>query len=118
MGTALQFLIVLAILLAVVLIVTGPLRRQAADPGASGDHVPPESASGRLELESRLADLEAAREAKYREIRDAKLDHDTGKLSRADYEAVDGKLRGEALEILREIDALQPVPDAGSADPE
>ena len=33
--------------------------------------------------ETRVAELEAAKEAKYREIRDAELDHQMGKLSRA-----------------------------------
>lgn len=51
-----------------------------------------------------MADLQAAREAKYREIRDAELDHRTGKLSDDDYEAVDRALRTEAIEILRAID--------------
>jgi hypothetical protein len=45
-------------------------------------------------------ELEAAREAKYREIRDAELDYRTGKLSREDFEAVDGALRAEGLAIL------------------
>jgi hypothetical protein len=53
---------------------------------------------------SQLAELEAAREAKYREIRDAELDHRTGKLSDADYEAIDSALRTEAIEILRALD--------------
>ena len=51
-----------------------------------------------------LAELEAAREAKYREIRDAELDHQTGKLSDADFEVLERTLRAEALEILRAID--------------
>jgi cytochrome c-type biogenesis protein CcmF len=51
------------------------------------------------------AALEAAREAKYREIRDAELDYRTGKLSLEDYEAVNSALRAEAIEIL---DRLQP----------
>jgi hypothetical protein len=51
-----------------------------------------------------LAELEAARDAKYREIRDAELDHQTGKLSDADYEALERTLRAEAVEILRAID--------------
>ena len=49
--------------------------------------------------------LEAAREAKYREIRDVELDYRSGKLSREDYEAVDAALRAEAITIL---DRLQP----------
>ncbi len=37
----------------------------------------------------RVAELEAARDAKYREIRDAELDLRTGKLSDEDYGAID-----------------------------
>jgi hypothetical protein len=56
---------------------------------------------------SQVADLEAAREAKYREIRDAELDHNTGKLSDADFEAVERTLRAEAVEILHALDSAQ-----------
>lgn len=51
-----------------------------------------------------IAELEAARDAKYREIRDAELDRRTGKLSEQDFEAVDRALRAEAIEILRALD--------------
>ena len=51
-------------------------------------------------------DLEAAKEAKYREIRDAELDYRTGKLSEADWRALDRELRAEAIEILRRLDEL------------
>ena len=57
--------------------------------------------------ETRLAELAAAKEAKYREIRDAELDHRMGKLSRDDWRTVDRDLRGEAIEILRELDRLE-----------
>jgi membrane protein implicated in regulation of membrane protease activity len=57
--------------------------------------------------ETRVAELQAAKEAKYREIRDAELDHQMGKLSQADWRAVDGDLRAEAIEILRELDRLE-----------
>ena len=93
----LQFLIVLAILAVVVIVVTGPLR-SASRPSASVA----EAAPG--EDTAEIADLEAAREAKYREIRDAELDHSTGKLSDADFEAVDKALRAEAVEILHALD--------------
>lgn len=53
-------------------------------------------------------ELEAAREAKYREIRDAELDYRTGKLSRADYESIDADLRAEAIEILNRLERLRP----------
>ena len=90
-----EFLIVLAILAAVVAVVTSPLwRRRRAE-------VPSQRS-----LDSELAELEAAREAKYREIRDADLDHRTGKLSDADWRAQDRALRAEAVELLRRLDRL------------
>ena len=58
--------------------------------------------------ESRRAELEAAKEAKYREIRDAELDFRTGKLSEADWRVVDRELRAEAMELLRELDRVAP----------
>ena len=57
--------------------------------------------------ESRIEELQAAKEAKYRELRDAELDHGMGKLSKADWRSVDRDLRGEAIEILRELDRLE-----------
>ena len=54
----------------------------------------------------RRADLEAAKEAKYREIKDAELDHRMGKLSEEDWRALDAELRAQAIEILRELDRL------------
>ncbi len=57
--------------------------------------------------ETRIAELEAAKEAKYREIRDAELDHRMGKLSREDWRTVDRDLRAEAIVILSELDRLE-----------
>jgi hypothetical protein len=83
-------LIVLAALVA--LVVAGPLRhRETADHGD----------------EARRLELEAAKEAKYREIRDAELDHRMGKLSETDWRAVDRELRAEAIAILRKLDSLE-----------
>ena len=56
--------------------------------------------------DARRAELEAAKEAKYREIRDAELDLRMGKLSEDDHRAVDGELRAEAMAILAELDEL------------
>jgi hypothetical protein len=84
--------------LVVVLIVSGPLRR-----GPEVD---------RREDERRAA-LEAAKEAKYREIRDAELDFRMGKLSEPDFKTTDRELRAQAIEILRELDELTPVDTAG-----
>jgi hypothetical protein len=90
-------IITLALLAAVVAVVGAPLRgaRRAADPTTVG-----------------RGELETERETKYREIRDAELDYRTGKLSRADYEAIDGALRAEAVTILNRIAALEGGPDA------
>ena len=51
--------------------------------------------------------LEAAKEAKYREIRDAELDLQMGKLSAEDHREIERALRGEAIEILRQLDELE-----------
>jgi len=88
MANLVGLLIVLAVVAALVLFISAPLRRlspAAAEPAG-------------------VADLEAAREAKYRELRDAELDHRTGKLSDEDYAELDTALRTEAIEILRALD--------------
>jgi flagellar biosynthesis/type III secretory pathway M-ring protein FliF/YscJ len=112
-----EFVIVLVVLIVVVLIVSGPLRREWSSRSRGQDE--PAAADG--QRARTLAELEAAREAKYREIRDAELDHRTGKLSEADYEMVDRTLRAEAVEILHELDRVrgsgEPAPDGeGRAD--
>ena len=56
--------------------------------------------------EAELAELEAARDTKYAEIRDAELDYRTGKLSEADWRELDRRLRGEAVQVLHELDEL------------
>ena len=50
------------------------------------------------------AEVEARKEAKYREIRDLELDHAAGKLEPAEYERQRQILREEAIEILRLAD--------------
>jgi hypothetical protein len=82
-------LAIVTLALIVAFIVLGPLRR-----GPSVDR----------RGDDRLAALEAAKEAKYREIKDAELDHQMGKLSDADYRAIDQELRAQAIEILKQID--------------
>jgi hypothetical protein len=85
-----DFVIVLLILTLLVLFVSAPLRRTTTE------HAAPR--------ERDLAELEAARAAKYREIRDAELDYRTGKLSDPDYAEIDQELRAEAIDIMRELD--------------
>lgn len=94
------YAVLLFVLFAVALAVSAPLwrPRPSGDPGSG-----PSSASAA----DALVDLEAAREAKYREIRDAELDHETGKLSDDDFEAINRTLRAEAAEILHELDAAR-----------
>jgi hypothetical protein len=64
------------------------------------------------EHESELADLEAAKEARYREIREAEMDYRTGKLSEVDWRTIDRELRAEAVQILRQLDELSAGPPA------
>jgi cytochrome c-type biogenesis protein CcmF len=47
---------------------------------------------------------DALKEAKYREIRDAELDHAAGKLSDEDFALLDAELRKEAVEILDRVE--------------
>ena len=56
----------------------------------------------------RRDELEAAKESKYREIKDAELDFRMGKLSEHDWRALDAELRAQAIEILRQLDKLDP----------
>jgi hypothetical protein len=90
------YVIFLLLLIGVVLLVSAPLRRRPVSSELQEDE---------FESLERL-DLEAARDAKYREIRDAELDHQTGKLSEEDYEAIDSTLRAEAIEVLHRLDEL------------
>jgi hypothetical protein len=99
------YVIVLVLLVGVVLIVTSPWRERDGAAPAGADGEPAESPIS-AESAAERRDLEAARDAKYREIRDAELDHQTGKLSDQDYEAIDSTLRAEAIELLRKLDAL------------
>jgi hypothetical protein len=97
-----------ALALAILLVVVGAivLRPVLAGPGVD-----------RIEDERR-GSLEAAKEAKYREIRDAELDHRMGKLSDADWRATDRELRAQAIEILRALDDLPPPVEDDAAEPD
>jgi hypothetical protein len=99
-----DFIVVIVVIFAVVLFVSAPFRRTPALGGAGANGAGlGASANGHA---SDIAELEAARDAKYREIRDADLDHRTGKLSDADYELLDGTLRAEAIEIMHRLDSI------------
>jgi len=102
---------------AVLVVLSAPFRAARARAGATDA---PAEAHRRSEPDAVLErdELEAAREAKYREIRDAELDYRTGKLSREDYEAIDGALRGEAVEILNRLAALGGEPADADGEPD
>jgi hypothetical protein len=85
-----EYLLLALILLAVLWFVSAPLRSGGSAPVTTED--------------PRIAELEARKEAKYREIRDAELDRAAGKLSEADFRRQDAELRREAIEILKELD--------------
>jgi len=85
-----EFVLAALVLAGVVaFVVTGPLRKAEE--------------RGRVEDDRRAA-LEAAKEQKYRDIRDAELDYRMGKLSEEDWRAADRELRAQAIEILHELD--------------
>jgi len=89
----LAFLAVVAILAAVVALVSAPLR--------SGRH------DAQAGMAAEVAALEAERDAKLREIRELELDAQTGKLAAEDFAALDRALRAEATEILARLDRAQ-----------
>jgi len=84
--------VIAVVVAAAVLLVTRPLRRSARAVDET--------------LEAERAELDALKEAKYREIRDAELDYRTGKLSEADWKSLDRTLRAEAIEILKRLDQM------------
>jgi hypothetical protein len=91
-----ELLLAVLIALAVVAFVSAPLRRSARRPQRADE-----------EFEAAIADLEARKQSKYREIRDAAADRAAGKLSDEDFERLDGELRAEAIALLKELDRLQ-----------
>jgi hypothetical protein len=89
-----EFLLAVVIVVLVAWFVTAPLRRR---PSADPDD--PAAAE--------LVELEARKQAKYRQIRDAETDHAAGKLTDEDYRRLDRELRAEAIAILKRIDRLR-----------
>jgi flagellar biosynthesis/type III secretory pathway M-ring protein FliF/YscJ len=87
---ALLFVLVAAALVA---FVVRPLREREADADRGED--------------PRIAELEARKEALYREIRDGEMDRAAGKLAEPEFKRHDAELRREAIEILRELDRIR-----------
>ena len=97
---ALAPLLVMAIAAVVILVVSHPLRGGRT-----------EAAEDRLRDE--IEELEAAKAAKYREIRELELDLRMGKLDDAEFRRQDRERRAEAVELLRRLDALGAAELAG-----
>jgi flagellar biosynthesis/type III secretory pathway M-ring protein FliF/YscJ len=89
-----EIVLVLVVVAVVAWFVTAPLRRTQGEAEAGAAR--PEDPA--------IAELEVRKEAKYREIRDAELDRQQGKLSPEDWKRQDADLRREAIEILKELD--------------
>lgn len=86
-----EIVLAFVILAALAVFVAAPLRRARHGPEEAGE-------------DPRRADLEARKEALYRQIRDAELDRAQGKLSNPDWRRLDAELRREAIEVLRALD--------------
>ncbi len=89
-----ELLIAIVLLALVAAFVSVPLRRAAG----TDDPDP---------LDAERAELEARKQAKYRQIRDAEADRASGKLTEEDFRRINRELRGEAIEILKRIDGLE-----------
>jgi hypothetical protein len=92
-----EVFLALAIVVVLAWFITAPIRDRPAATTSASD----------ADAAAELADLEARKEAKYREIRDAEADRASGKLTEEDYRRLDGELRTEAVEILKRIDRLR-----------
>jgi type II secretory pathway component PulM len=93
----LQYLLVLVVLAIAVYAISQPLLSARRASAIASDDV---------------RALEAARDSKLQEIRDAEMDMRTGKLSDEDYRAIDGALRSEAVQILERLDVALAHEDA------
>ena len=91
-----EVLIALVIVAALAWFVSAPLRRRTGDGPVTEEREDP-----------RRADLEARKEGLYRQIRDAELDREQGKLTVVDWRRQDAELRREAIEVLKELDRLR-----------
>ena len=87
-----EFVLVLLLLVVAAALITAPLRWKAIPADAE---------------DAELTALEAAKAAKLREIRDAELDFRVGKLSADDHRTLDAQLRGEAVDLLHQLDAAR-----------
>lgn len=57
-------------------------------------------------VDAQRSELEDAKRSKYREIKDAELEHKAGRMTEEQWRETDAELRREAMVILRQIDTL------------
>jgi flagellar biosynthesis/type III secretory pathway M-ring protein FliF/YscJ len=90
---ALQILLSILVVGAVLAVLAYPIVKGVNEPAA----------------DAARAELEDAKQAKYREIRDAELDLRAGKLTDEEWQETDRDLRREAMAILAKIDEGKPA---------
>lgn len=67
-------------------------------------------------VDAERAELEDAKQAKYREIKDAELEFKAGRMTEDQWNQTDRELRREAMQILAKIDTLHVKTDDDSAE--
>jgi hypothetical protein len=95
-----------AVAVAAILFVAWPLIR------------PPSAAEIEPEVDARerlLAELRERRDAAYAALRELEIEQRTGKLTDEDYAASKAALRAEAIEALRQIEAVEAAPEPDPA---
>lgn len=90
-----ETLTILALILIVISVLAGPLLKRGEEFAETG------------ELSKEAEDLYRRKESTYSALKELEFDFKTGKLSRADFEELDGKYRTEALQILEELDSYE-----------
>lgn len=65
-----------------------------------------ERSAAMSEVEVERQELEAEKARLLQEIHELELDHQTGKLSDEDHQAIEARLKGKAVEVMQRIDGL------------
>jgi hypothetical protein len=99
-------LLLAALAVGAILFVSWPLIR----PPSAAEIVPEVDAR-----ERRLAELRERRDAAYAGLRELEIEQRTGKLTDDDYVSSKAALRAEAIEALRELEALEAPPEPAPA---
>jgi hypothetical protein len=95
-----------ALVAAVAVLVAGAVL-SVAWPFASAQPEPDEALT---EADRRRLELRERRDEAYQALRDLEEDMHAGKVTPADYEAERGRLRADAAAVLRQLDAMDPLP--------